>query len=179
MVLNPIETHTFEVGPRDYLTAFLRYISTLRNGETKYVGLLHARIHELHPALANSLGFPGPPPTRSSGHSTNSPTSTHQSMGSGVTLLEGSQTSVSSPYASTPAITPGSQLSPTPLQYPITGHVPTSASERSEVGITRQMNTSQDITSPQGAVRDGVLTESMGNRPNHPYPMHYSSGPRY
>lgn len=54
----PIDTATFEFGPRDYLSQFLTLISTLRGGGSRYVGLLQAKIRETLPLMAGSFALP-------------------------------------------------------------------------------------------------------------------------
>ena len=52
MACVPLESKTFTVGPREYLTQFLNLISTLRGGDSRYLPLLLAKIHEALPAMA-------------------------------------------------------------------------------------------------------------------------------
>ena len=54
----PIDTATFEFGPRDYLSQFLSLISILRGGGSRYVGLLQAKIRETLPLIADSFALP-------------------------------------------------------------------------------------------------------------------------
>ena len=53
----PIETATCEIGPQDCLIGFLRLISTLRGGDSRYVGLLQGKIKDTLPSMAASLGL--------------------------------------------------------------------------------------------------------------------------
>jgi hypothetical protein len=61
MTVVPIETATFEVGPRDHLAHILYLVTHLRNGESRFVGLLHAKIRDSLPNLAASLQLPVAP----------------------------------------------------------------------------------------------------------------------
>lgn len=53
----PMETATFAVGPKDYLAHFLHLISTLRQGESRYVALLEGKIRDTLPTMASSFGL--------------------------------------------------------------------------------------------------------------------------
>jgi hypothetical protein len=56
----PIETATYDVGPRDYLSHLLSLISTLRRGESRYVALLQGKIRDTLPTMATSFALPIP-----------------------------------------------------------------------------------------------------------------------
>ncbi|KAF2501119.1 hypothetical protein BU16DRAFT_438422, partial [Lophium mytilinum] len=53
----PFSPTTFSMGPRDFLSRFVALISTLRNGQTRYAPLLHAKINDVLP----NLNIPVPP----------------------------------------------------------------------------------------------------------------------
>ena len=104
----PIESGTFDIGPRDHLAHLLKLVSTLRGGESRYVPLLQGKIRDTLPSMATAFSLPLPPPAldRIMTHSTD----------------DGSHSSAnSSPYSS-PA-----QLH-APLRYPIisTNHLTSS-----------------------------------------------------
>lgn len=42
----PLEQHTFEYGPRDFLNQLMSLISTLRGGQTKYLPLLQQKVQD-------------------------------------------------------------------------------------------------------------------------------------
>lgn len=48
----PLEMNAFRYGPRDYLTQFLSLISALRGGDSRYLPLLLAKIHDALPTMA-------------------------------------------------------------------------------------------------------------------------------
>lgn len=52
MACVPMEQHSFELGPRDYLGRFLNLISTLRGGQSRYLALLLQKINEVLPNMA-------------------------------------------------------------------------------------------------------------------------------
>ncbi|KAK4931143.1 hypothetical protein LTR66_016062, partial [Elasticomyces elasticus] len=54
MACVPIEQHSFEYGPRDYLDQFLSLISTLRGGQQRYLPLLLAKINDTMPTMATA-----------------------------------------------------------------------------------------------------------------------------
>ncbi|MCJ1287759.1 hypothetical protein MMC26_007111 [Xylographa opegraphella] len=80
----PLETTTFEVGPRDYLVHFHSLISSLRRGESRYVALLEGKIRDTLPTMAATLSLSLPP----------------ASLERVLTQDEGSLSSNSSPYNS-------------------------------------------------------------------------------
>ena len=51
----PLETPTFELGPRDYLNQFLSLISSLRGGQARYVPLLLNKIENMLSTMAGPL----------------------------------------------------------------------------------------------------------------------------
>lgn len=55
MACVPLETPSFELGPRDYLNEFLTLISTLRGGQAKYVPLLLTKIDDMLSTMAGPL----------------------------------------------------------------------------------------------------------------------------
>ncbi|MCJ1438343.1 hypothetical protein MMC27_007731, partial [Xylographa pallens] len=82
----PLETATFEVGPRDYLVHFHSLISTLRRGESRYVALLEGKIRDTLPTMAAAFALSLPP----------------ASLERMLTQEDGSLSSNSSPYNSPP-----------------------------------------------------------------------------
>ncbi|MCJ1478431.1 hypothetical protein MMC13_007111 [Lambiella insularis] len=80
----PIETATFEVGPKDYLAHFYHLISTLRQGESRFVALLEGKIRDTLPTIGSSFGL-------------TLPTTSHDRI---FTREESSRSSNSSPYSS-------------------------------------------------------------------------------
>lgn len=164
MALNPIETNTYEVGPRDYLSTFLRYIRALRNGETKYLGLLQAKIQDSNPTLANSLGINLSVAPQSSTHSSRGSAQPHPP---GMSRVHGDGGSRGSPY--TTSTSGGGSSKGTvssSLQFSMTGH----GSDQS---------TDPNLTGPTSN-RDSVLSDGMDHSPIHPYPnVHYGSGTGY
>lgn len=55
LVLLPTPSDPFALGPRDYLTQFLTLLSTLRNGDTRFLPLLLSKVHEVLPRLASPM----------------------------------------------------------------------------------------------------------------------------
>ena len=165
MALNPIETNKYELGPRDYLSTFLRYIGALRNGETKYLGLLQAKIHDLHPALANSLGIN---PSISWQPSTHPSRGSSQPHPSGMSRFGSDGNSRGSLYTtSLSGVGPSSGIVSSSLQFSMTGH-----------GSSNQ-STDPTLTSPANS-RDSVLSDGMEYLPSHPYPnVRCASGTGY
>lgn len=53
--LLPTPADPFVVGPRDYLTQFLTLISTLRNGDSRFLPLLLSKVHDVLPRLASPM----------------------------------------------------------------------------------------------------------------------------
>jgi len=53
--LLPTPSDPFVLGPRDYLTQFLSLLSTLRNGDTRFLPLLLAKIHDVLPRLVSPM----------------------------------------------------------------------------------------------------------------------------
>jgi len=53
--LLPTPTDPFVVGPRDYLTQFLTLLSTLRNGDNRFLPLLLQKVHDVLPRLASPM----------------------------------------------------------------------------------------------------------------------------
>ncbi|KAI9707432.1 MAG: hypothetical protein M1836_000393 [Candelina mexicana] len=51
MACVPINATTFEIGPRDYLDQFMRLISTLPGGKSRFLPLLLAKVQETLPAV--------------------------------------------------------------------------------------------------------------------------------
>ena len=158
MALNPIKTNTYEVGPRNYLSTFLRYIGALRNGETKYSGLLQAKIQDLHPTLTNSLGInptlPPQPSTRSSEDSS-------QPHPSGMSRVDSDGSSHGSPYTtSSSGVGPSSGMASSSSQFSTTAH-----------GSSNQY-TDPNLTGPASS-RDSVRSDGMDYPPSH----HYLNGP--
>ncbi len=51
----PLETPSFELGPRDYLNEFLNLISTLRGGQARYVPLLLGKIDTMLSTMAGPI----------------------------------------------------------------------------------------------------------------------------
>ncbi|MCJ1391205.1 hypothetical protein MMC18_004067 [Xylographa bjoerkii] len=84
----PLETATFEVGPRDYLAHFHSLISTLRQGESRYVALLEGKIRDTLPTMASAFALSLPPAP----------------LDRMLTHEESSMSSNSSPYNSPPLI---------------------------------------------------------------------------
>lgn len=165
MALHPIETNTYEVGPRDYLSTFLRYIGALKNGETKYLGLLQAKIQDLHPTLANSLGINPSIPVQPSAHSSRGSSLQHPSS---MSRLDSDGDSRGRPYTtSSSAVGSSSGIVSSSLQFSMTGH-----------GSSNQ-STDPNLTGPASS-RDSGLSDGMDHSPSHPYPnVHYGSGAGY
>ncbi|KAK7514664.1 uncharacterized protein IWZ02DRAFT_181478 [Phyllosticta citriasiana] len=55
MACVPLEQHSYEVGPRDYLRRFVNIMSTLRGGQTRYLGLLLQKINEVLPSMGVTM----------------------------------------------------------------------------------------------------------------------------
>jgi hypothetical protein len=53
--LLPTPADPFVLGPRDYLTQFLTLLSTLRNGDSRFLPLLLAKVHDVLPRLASPM----------------------------------------------------------------------------------------------------------------------------
>jgi hypothetical protein len=53
--LLPTQQDPFVVGPRDYLTQFLTLLSTLRNGDNRFLPLLLAKVHDVLPRLVSPM----------------------------------------------------------------------------------------------------------------------------
>ena len=176
-MLNPIETGTYEVGPRDYLTTFWHYVSTLRNGETKFVGLLQAKIREVHPTLAVSLGFP--PPTPSSTHSRSSSNNPRPALIQPLSQMDSIQSHPSSPFGSPPSLAGAPQLTSTPLSFPLPGHMSASTSEAGEAAASIGMTPKHDVASPSGSASDGGLPDNRAGGTSHPYSMPFGSSSTY
>ena len=174
MALNQIETGTYEVGPRDHLTTFLSLVSTLRDGETRFVSLLQSKIREVLPAMAISLGLPlpGPPATPSSTQSANSSNAPPSLMPS-IGRLESTESAVPSPYNSPTAVTSNSQLTSAPARFPVGHRGVTSSPDTGEAALALSMAVSQNIGSPASASESG-LSETLGNqRSTNPYSSNF------
>ena len=168
IALNSIETGTYEVGPRDHLTTFLNLVSTLRNGETKFVGLLQAKIREVLPAMAISLGLPPPPPpaTPSSTHSASSSGNVPPSLMPSLTRFESTDSIVSSPYDSPTAVSGASQLTSAPMRFGVAHQVVPSSPDAGESAMALSMGVSHNIGSPAGSASESGLSENLGNTRN-------------
>lgn len=55
MSLLPTPADPFVLGPRDYLTQFLTLLSTLRNGDSRFLPLLLSKVHDVLPRLASPM----------------------------------------------------------------------------------------------------------------------------
>ncbi|KAI9742818.1 MAG: hypothetical protein M1818_003547 [Claussenomyces sp. TS43310] len=55
LALLPTPSDPFVMGPRDYLTQFLTLLSTLRNGDNRFLPLLLQKIHEVLPRLTSPM----------------------------------------------------------------------------------------------------------------------------
>jgi len=53
--LLPNPADPFVLGPRDYLTQFLTLLSTLRNGDSRFLPLLLSKVHDVLPRLASPM----------------------------------------------------------------------------------------------------------------------------
>ena len=53
--LIPANPQPFTLGPRDYLDQFLKLLSVLRNGDSRFLPLLLSKVHEVLPTLANPM----------------------------------------------------------------------------------------------------------------------------
>jgi hypothetical protein len=53
--LLPSPNDPFVLGPRDYLTQFLTLLSTLRNGDSRFLPLLLSKVHDVLPRLASPM----------------------------------------------------------------------------------------------------------------------------
>lgn len=53
--LLPTPNDPFVLGPRDYLTQFLTLLSTLRNGDSRFLPLLLSKVHDVLPRLASPM----------------------------------------------------------------------------------------------------------------------------
>lgn len=53
--LLPSPNDPFILGPRDYLTQFLGLLSTLRNGDSRFLPLLLQKVHDVLPRLASPM----------------------------------------------------------------------------------------------------------------------------
>ncbi|KAI4145302.1 MAG: hypothetical protein LQ340_006334, partial [Diploschistes diacapsis] len=158
IALNAVETGTYEAGPGDHLTAFLSFVSTLRNGETKFVGLLQAKIREVLPSLAISLGLlhpPPPPPTPSSTRSASSSGNAHQPLIPPLGRLDGTESSVSSPYGSPSAMTSAPPHTSVPMRFAVGRQVASPASpDAGDAATTMSMGVSRSIGSPAGSTSE-------------------------
>ena len=169
----PIETATFEVGPRDYLSHILQLLSGLWGGETRYVKLLHTKIHESLPAMAASLALPTPP----------SSTSNHSLKRFSPNLTDGSgggstSTGPSSPYSSPPGIAGFPQLIPAPNRFQNLNNV-SSAPDGTKIGLTMGLG-SQSMMPP--SPNSGTPTGPLSGTPSDlsdPYPMHFATEPGF
>lgn len=61
--LLPSPSDPFVLGPRDYLTQFLTLLSTLRNGDSRFLPLLLQKVHDVLPRLASPMLQNVPEPT--------------------------------------------------------------------------------------------------------------------
>jgi len=55
LLLLPTPADPFVLGPRDYLTQFLTLLSTLRNGDSRFLPLLLSKVHDVLPRLASPM----------------------------------------------------------------------------------------------------------------------------
>lgn len=53
--LLPSNPQPFTLGPRDYLHQFMSLLSVLRNGDSRFLPLLLAKVHDVLPTLANPM----------------------------------------------------------------------------------------------------------------------------
>lgn len=53
--LMPTPNDPFALGPRDYLNQFLTLLSTLRSGDSRFLPLLLAKVHDVLPRLASPM----------------------------------------------------------------------------------------------------------------------------
>lgn len=63
--LLPTPNDPFVQGPRDYLTQFLTLLSTLRNGDHRFLPLLLSKVHDVLPRLASPMLQTVPEPSNS------------------------------------------------------------------------------------------------------------------
>lgn len=55
LALLPTPADPFVLGPRDHLTQILQLLSTLRNGDHRFLPLLLAKVHDVLPRLASPI----------------------------------------------------------------------------------------------------------------------------
>jgi hypothetical protein len=55
LALLPTPSDPFVLGPRDYLSQFLTLLSTLRNGDSRFLPLLLSKVHDVLPRLASPM----------------------------------------------------------------------------------------------------------------------------
>ena len=165
VALKAVETGTYEDGPKDHLTLFLRLVSTLRNGETKFVGLLQAKIREVLPTLAVYLGipFPAPPATPTSTQSASSSGTPLQPLIPPLARLDSNESTVSSPYGSPTAMTNAPPLTSAPVRYTVGRQVAPSSSEASEAALSMSMSVTPTVASPTGSASETGIPESLGS----------------
>ena len=164
IALFPGETTTFEVGPRDHLSHFLRLISAISNGESRFIGLLQSKIREVLPSMAASLNL--------------APTSAPSPGISSLRRIDSSsESAASSSYAGSPAMSGSSRLTPSSTRFPIVGHLGTSSPELGGNVIPVGMSSQDDMASPMGSIPDGV--GQSGANIQDPYHMHFPPGSGY
>lgn len=157
MTVVPFETSAFEVGPREYLRHLLSLVTHLRNGESRFVALLHSKIRESLPSLAQSLQIPvAPTPPSNTLH--DQPVYQESSTGSTASSPYGS------PEATSHVLTAGSARFP-PLLIHTSSH-----SDPTGMGLnigSPLSSTSADTPSRQLHTSDGPMS----------YPVPFGSHP--
>ncbi|KAK3675367.1 hypothetical protein LTR78_004877 [Recurvomyces mirabilis] len=153
----PLEQHTFEYGPRDYLSQLMALISSLRGGQQKYMPLLLSKINESMPAMPTH-GYALPPRVEDIYDSSQ----THSS---------GPNSGVSSPFGSPPLGVPGFGPSPN-FPFPDMAGPPTSAGFASTMATSSMPYSDLANTPPVHMYQD----QSMLGYPGTPGHMKYESG---
>ena len=169
IALNAIESATYEEGPRDYLTTFFRLVMILRDGETKFVTLLQAKIREVLPSLAMYLNIPHAPPQTPS--STQSGGSSSNALVPPMHRIDSAESGMSSPYSPIAMAGPSSA----PIRYPAGAHV-TSLSPSGESGVAGGISMPPHIASSATSSSESGLTENISSRGGNPFP-HATSFP--
>jgi hypothetical protein len=67
LALLPTPSDPFVLGPRDHLTQFLTLLSTLRNGDSRFLPLLLSKVHDVLPRLASPMLQTVPEPSQTCG----------------------------------------------------------------------------------------------------------------
>lgn len=97
----PPATDSYTLGPQDYLTQFLQLIGTIRNGDSRFLPLLLAKVNDALPGLASPMLKTLPDPiTNNTSFDNSMPFDKRlESLGS-----HASNSADSSPYASPPIL---------------------------------------------------------------------------